>query len=124
FPRSPSGRGSPVGPLMPDLPDPHENVLQMNVRAARIARVYAEALLAVAARDGQAEEVGAELDGLIRNVLGKDSRVASFFASPAISRRTREPILTAALGGNVSPLVANFLGVLNQNNRLDLLRAV
>lgn len=95
-----------------------------NVRAARIARVYVEALLGVAARDGQAEELGDELDGVVRDVVGGHPEVAAFFNSPAITRRERGPVLEAALGGNASPLLRNFLGVLNNNNRLDLLPAV
>jgi F-type H+-transporting ATPase subunit delta len=86
--------------------------------------VYAEALLGVAARDGRAEEVGDELDALVTGVLDKHPRVAAFLDSPAVSRRTRGPVLAAALGETASPVVRNFLGVLNQNNRLDLLRAV
>src|SRR5579885_3766455 len=101
--------------------EPRESVLTTNVRQARIARVYAEALLAVAARDGKADEVGDELDALVTEVLARHPRIAAFFDSPAVSRRTREPVLAAALGGNASPLVRNFVGVLNQNNRLDLL---
>jgi len=109
---------------MPETPEiEHQSVLTTNVRQARIARVYAEALLGVAARDGQEEAVGAELDTLVRDILGKHPQVASFFDSPVISRRSRAPILRAAMAGS-SPLVQNFLGVLNQNNRLDLLRHV
>jgi F-type H+-transporting ATPase subunit delta len=110
---------------MLETPDvEHENVLTVNVRQARIARVYADALAGLAARDGNAAEVGAELSGFVDQVLGKDPQAGAFFASPAVTRKTRAPVLAAALKGNVSPLVANFLGVLNQNNRLDLLGAI
>lgn len=101
--------------------EPRENVLTANVRQARIARVYAESLLEVAARDGQADDAGAELDALVRDVLGKDPQAAAFFASPSVTRRTRGPVLEAALATAASPLVRKFVGVLNQNNRLDLL---
>ena len=104
--------------------EPRETVLTTNVRQARIARVYAEALMDVAARDGQAVEVGDELDALVSEVLAKHPRVAVFFESPAVSRRARGPVLAAALGENASPLIRKFVGVLNHNNRLDLIRAV
>ncbi|MDB5313243.1 MAG: atpH [Gemmataceae bacterium] len=110
---------------MPEAPEVgHESVLTANVRQARIARVYAEAILAVAARDGQEDAVGAELDAFVTDVLGKDPKVAAFFTSPAVSRRTREPILAAALTNTASPLLGKFLRVLNRNNRLDLLKQV
>jgi len=113
------------GSIMPETPEVgHDNVLTANVRQARIARVYADALLAAAARENRADEVAAELDALTRDVLAANPAVAVFFASPSVSRRTRAPILASALAGTASPLVANFVGVLNQNNRLDLVRQV
>jgi F-type H+-transporting ATPase subunit delta len=59
----------------------------------------------------------------VDDVLRTDPTLEAFFTSPAVTRRTRGPVL-AALHGSVSPLLGNFLGVLNQNNRLDLLRPI
>ena len=109
---------------MPETPELHEHVLTANVRQARIARVYAEALLDVASREGSADQTRAELDEFVTDVLGKHPSVAAFIESPAITRRTRAPILAAALAGSASQVVRNFIGVLNQNNRLDLLRYI
>ncbi|HEY3789723.1 MAG TPA: F0F1 ATP synthase subunit delta [Urbifossiella sp.] len=113
---------------MPDvsreLPIEHDHVLTVNVRQTRIARVYSEALLAVAARDNQVESAGAELTALVADVIDKDPKIAAFFTSPAITRKAREPILNAAMKGHASPLVAQFIHVLNRNNRLDLLPAI
>jgi F-type H+-transporting ATPase subunit delta len=106
------------------FPIEREHVLTANVRQARIARVYAEALYEAAAREGRAEGVGDELDALVRDVLDAHPEVARFFTSPALTRRAREPVLEAALRGNASDLLRKFVGVLNQNNRLDLIRAV
>jgi len=97
-----------------------DTVLTANVRQARIARVYAESLAAVAEKQGQLEDVGRELVQFVANVL-KAPKIAAFFSSPAITRRVRGPVLEAALPNNVHPLVANFIRVLNQNNRLSLL---
>ena len=107
-----------------ELPLERNTVLTVNVRQSRIARIYAESLIAVAARENQFEDAGAELTAFVSSVLGKDAKIAAFFKSPAITRRARQPILDAALKGNASPLVGNFLRVLNQNNRLDLLPAI
>jgi F-type H+-transporting ATPase subunit delta len=107
-----------------NTPFEHETILTTNVRQARIARVYVESLLPVAEREGQAEALGEELDHLVRDVLDKHADVAAFLTSPAITRRAREPVLAAALERNSSSLLRKFLGVLNQNNRLDLIRAI
>lgn len=103
-----------------DLNPGHDTVLTANVRQARIARVYAESLAAVAAKQGQLEDVGNELAKFVSDVLSQP-KIAAFFRSPAVTRKVRAPILEAALANHASPLVANFIRVLNRNNRLDLL---
>jgi F-type H+-transporting ATPase subunit delta len=107
-----------------NVPFEHDTVLTTNVRQARIARVYVESLLPVAAREGKAEDLGDELDALVREVLDRHPKVAAFLTTPALTRRAREPVLEAALHDHASPLLRKFLGVLNQNNRLDLLRPI
>lgn len=107
-----------------NVPLEQDTVLTANVRQTRIARVYVESLLPVASRERQAESLGDELEGLVRDVLGQYPNVAAFFTSPALTRRAREPILAAALKDNASPLLRKFVGVLNQNNRLDLLPTI
>jgi F-type H+-transporting ATPase subunit delta len=102
----------------------HETVLTVNVRQERIARVYAEALFTIAGQKGAIAETGDELAEFVSGVLKKDPRIAIFFTSPAITRKVREPIIHAALENNASPLVANFIRVLNANNRLDMLPAI
>src|SRR5947209_2412114 len=112
---------------MPDVtrgvPLEHEHVLTTNVRQVRLAKVYAEALMGVAAQQDQAEAVGDELTALVA-MLTEHPQIGQFFANPTISRRRRDPILDPALEGRTSPVVRNFIGVLNQNSRLGLLRAV
>jgi F-type H+-transporting ATPase subunit delta len=107
-----------------NIPFEHENVLTANVRQARIARVYVESLLPAAERGGDPEGLGDELDSLVREVIGGHPDVAAFFNSPALTRRARGPVLAAALKEAASPLLRKFVGVLNQNNRLDLLPAI
>jgi F-type H+-transporting ATPase subunit delta len=106
-----------------DLNPGHESILTANVRQARIARVYADSLAAVATRQGKLEDVGAELNTFVTDVLSQP-KVAAFFRSPALTRKARTPILEAAFAKTIDPLLANFLRVLNQNNRLDLIAPI
>jgi F-type H+-transporting ATPase subunit delta len=99
-----------------------ETVLEATGARARIARVYAEALMAAAG--DRADEVGEELDALVRDVLDANPEVERFLSSGAVGRKAKSAALEAAFAGKVSDVVRNFLGVLNQNYRLDLLRAV
>lgn len=89
--------------------------------AQRIARVYAEALLDEAQRQNAADETLADLDVLFRDVTAADPLIASFFLGSVIGRDTRARVLRDAFGGRVSDLLVNFLLVLNEHDRLELL---
>src|SRR5262249_62014531 len=49
---------------------------------------------------------------------------ASFFRGGAVRRDTPRAVLRAAFDGRVSALLRNFLLVLNDHDRLDLLRPI
>jgi F-type H+-transporting ATPase subunit delta len=99
----------------------HESVLEATGASARLARVYAEALMAAAGP--QADAVGDDLDALVEDVLAEHPNSERFLASGAVNRKTKATVLQAAFR-DASDVMRNFLGVLNQNNRLGLLRAV
>jgi F-type H+-transporting ATPase subunit delta len=99
----------------------HETALDAGASRNRLARVYAEALLAVADQTGQTTTVVDELDGLVSDVLAKSPDVAAFFASPAINKKAKGPVLQQAFGGKTSEILTNFLNVLNANGRLGML---
>jgi F-type H+-transporting ATPase subunit delta len=90
---------------------------------ARIARVYAEALVGAAGKD-QMESVGDELDAVAAGVFTGHPRVSDFLADRTVARASLTPMLRAAFDATTSPTFRKFLGVLNENGRLDLLPAV
>jgi F-type H+-transporting ATPase subunit delta len=90
----------------------------------RVARVYAEALLNAAERQHQSAEVLEELEALIRDVFNRQRDFEVFLASAVIGRERKEEVLRRAFEGKVSPLLFNFLLVLNDRARLDVLRGV
>jgi F-type H+-transporting ATPase subunit delta len=100
------------------------HVLEATGIQARIARVYAEALMATARQAGRADEVGDELDAVVRNVLAVHPDVERFFGNLSVGRKAKQQVIDAAFGDAGSELLRKFLGVLNQNNRLGLLRAI
>ena len=101
----------------------YETVLEATGARARLARVYAEALLTLAQAEHAADDVGAELQTVATEVIGKNPTVAAFFDSPAVTARTKLPVLGAAFDG-ASDLFKKFLHILTQNNRLGLLRDI
>jgi len=101
-----------------------EAVQEPTGNKARLARVYAEALHAVATQGNQADAIGEELSAIAFQLMQPNSAIASFLNSVAITRNSKQPMLEAAFSGNSSPLFQQFVGVLNHNNRLGLLREI
>jgi F-type H+-transporting ATPase subunit delta len=102
----------------------HDHVLEATGIQARIARVYAEALMATARQAGLADEIGDELDAVVRQVLARHPNIERFFSNLSVGRNAKQQVIDAAFGDANSELLRKFLGVLNQNNRLGLLRAI
>jgi F0F1-type ATP synthase delta subunit len=105
----------------PNTTPPPEFEQHADVGAERLARVYAEALLAVADQDGQTREVLGEIDSLLDDVLKRDGRLAALFSGAAIGRNARRALLEKAFADRAGAIVYKFLMVLNEHERLDLL---
>jgi F-type H+-transporting ATPase subunit delta len=92
--------------------------------ALRIARVYAEALFRATAKRNQADELLEELDTLLSRVFTADPQLEVFLASSAIDRPTKAAAIRGAFENRSSELLVNALLVLNEHERLDVLRAI
>jgi F-type H+-transporting ATPase subunit delta len=95
-----------------------------DVRSQQIARVYAEALLNAAAAHGEEDAVLDELRALVADVFRERPEFEQFLASLAIGRDRKEAVIRDTFTGKASERFLNFLLVLNQHDRLELLRAV
>ncbi len=92
--------------------------------ARRIAGVYAEALLDVAEERELSEQVGEELNGLVGDMFKATPEIKAALANPVVKGSAKKPVLEAAFRGKVSDLLADFINVLNNKNRLGLLEQV
>ncbi|HEY7313179.1 MAG TPA: ATP synthase F1 subunit delta [Gemmataceae bacterium] len=100
----------------------HETVFDDATR--HIARIYAEALLAAADHRQQTDEVLEQLESLVRDVLNRDSAIALFLSSAVVGRDRKRESLRRAFEGKVNDVLFNFLLVLNDHDRLGVLREV
>jgi F-type H+-transporting ATPase subunit delta len=102
-----------------------DTCLDAGTRQARLARVYAEALLQAALKESQqaALDVGAEMLQL-RQSLSKHPEIAEFLASPALGKKGKLAFLEPALVGHASHALRGLVYALWKNNRLDLFRNV
>ena len=102
----------------------HDTVLEAGSTRSRLARVYAEALLAAAEKQNAVESTGEELANFVVEVYDKDRAAELFLASPAVGKKAKGAVLAAALAGRTSELIRGLFGVLTNNNRLDLVRGI
>jgi F-type H+-transporting ATPase subunit delta len=105
-------------------PEPPEFERHADVSAERLARVYAEALLRVADAAGQTSNVIEDIDSLVDDVLNKQPKLEALFAGAAVGRNARRAALEKAFAGQADSIFVKFLMVLNEHQRLDLLRPI
>lgn len=90
----------------------------------QLARVYAEALLRAALERGEVDSLREELDQFFSKVVPQDPLIAAFFNSGAVGRRRRADMLEKVFRPRVSELFCNLLMVLNDHERLMLIRPI
>jgi F-type H+-transporting ATPase subunit delta len=105
-------------------PSPAVDGTVLEDRAHAVTRVYAEALVGAAGKDGPVEAVLDELDAIVRDVLGPHPRFAEILASPLVPVDQKDRILVATFEGRAAPTVVRFLRVLNRRGRLGLIAGV
>ena len=87
---------------------------------APFAAAYAASLLELAKERQQAEPIRQEL-GNLRQIVSENHTFQLFLADPAISETERFATFDRIFAGQLSPLMHNFIGVLNDRNRLGAL---
>ena len=90
----------------------------------RISRIYAEALMAAAQQKGETDRVLEELDSLVDDVFKNHPQLETLFSSAALGRYARRDALNKAFDNRCSETFLSFLHILNEHDRLDLLRSI
>ena len=91
--------------------------------ARSIALVYAEALYNAALAKSESDSVLGELLE-IGKVIDSNPRLLGIFSTPVISRDEKAKLLKDLILSRSSSIVSNFLMVLNEHDRLELIAAV
>lgn len=96
--------------------------MRFDERELAVASLYGSATLALADRDGRAEQLVEELNGLAR-LLDRDPAIERTLASPMVEAEARRGLVEKAFRGRFSDLLVNALQVMNRKGRLGLIRA-
>lgn len=92
--------------------------------AGRLARTYAEALLAAAEQRGEADAVGEQFRSLGKDVFPAVPGLEGFLSSAAVNRHRKDEVITRVFDGRATPLFLDFLRLLNRKDRLGILRLI
>jgi F-type H+-transporting ATPase subunit delta len=111
---------------MPETATPETDSasLPTDTGVARLARVYAQAIVDAADTAGCRSEVLAELGSMVRDVLAKVPTAAAVFASPRITAEEKSAMIDKICAGKVLPTTLHSLHILARHGRLGLLREV
>lgn len=88
-----------------------------------VAASYAEALLQLADDDQRAQPVGQELNA-VHEIISNNPNFGLFLTDPAITHERRGQMIDRVFQGNLSKLMQNFLGILNEKGRIGLLAEI
>jgi F-type H+-transporting ATPase subunit delta len=99
----------------------HETV--MDVTEEQIARVYAQAFLAIASKTPDTAGLVEEVNSLVTDVLDRFPNLAQTLHSALIPHDEKMRMLDRVFGGRISTEVMNFLKVLSKHGRLALIRS-
>ena len=85
-----------------------------------LSLAYAGSLLELATEQNQADAIGQELAS-IQEILQQNKSFRLYLLDPGISNDERGQTIKRIFGDSIPPLLRNFLGVLNEKNRLGTL---
>lgn len=90
----------------------------------RLAGVYAEAFLAAAEKAGAAETASVELRALADAFGQSENGIHDFLSSPTVKREIKSKVISGLSTAGASDFLVDFLGVLNDHDRAELLPAI
>ena len=90
----------------------------------QLGAVYAKAFLGAMEKANATDQMMAELDVLIREILDRYPGFDATLSSLRLSAKEKAAVLDRVLGGRVSEPLMSFLKVVNAHSRLDCLREI
>lgn len=100
----------------------HETVLDTG--ALQLGRVYAQALISAATKEGVTDEVIDQFGEFVDGVVSEHRELASVFASPRVSHEEKSRIIDRLLSDQVHPVLLRFLKVAAGRGRLGFLNEI
>lgn len=91
--------------------------------AELVQNTYANSLFEVALENSKEEEVSSQLAEL-QDIFAQNSEYLKILSAPVVAREVKQQLVGEAFEGRVSFIVLNFLRLLVDNGRFDLINAI
>jgi F-type H+-transporting ATPase subunit delta len=89
-----------------------------------VGEVYAKALLGVARKASNTDELLSQFQTVVEEVFGKHPKLEAALNSPKLSLEQKESLLEKILGSHVDPTLMKFLKILCRRQRLNFVRGI
>ena len=103
---------------------PSTSALRLNPQSERLAAVYAKALLGAAERAGHVEKVMEDFDAFVTEVLDLFPKLEQQLSSSRVVSKEKIKLIDRLAKGRVTATFLNFLKVVAQRGRLDVIRYI
>lgn len=104
--------------------DAPEELLEAVGTTERLGRIYAEALLDTAEKQGKVEAVAEEFDALVTQVLDHHPEIEAMLSGASSTRTQKAELITKAFAGKTEDIFLDFLQIVNRHGRLEFLRPI
>lgn len=94
-----------------------------NAMNAQVVEPYASALMSLARSQDLAEQFGENVRSLL-NLLQNSEQLRDFFANPFVKAEDKKAVLGQIVGESIHPYMRNFLMVLVDRRRIQLLEPI
>jgi F-type H+-transporting ATPase subunit delta len=89
-----------------------------------VGEVYAKALLGVARKASNTDELLSQFQTVVEEVFSKHPKLEAALNSPKLSLEQKESLLEKILGSHVDPTLMKFLKILCRRQRLNFVRGI
>jgi F-type H+-transporting ATPase subunit delta len=89
-----------------------------------VGEVYAKALLGVARKASNTDELLSQFQTVVDEIFGKHPKLEAALNSPKLNLEQKEALLEKILGSHVDPTLMKFLKILCRRQRLNFVRGI
>lgn len=97
--------------------------MQSSAAYSQIVEPYAQALMSVAQSNDQVEQIGEDVRSL-SSLLKNSEQLRNFLANPFVTPENKKAVLRQVVGDNISPYLRNFMLLLVDRRRIQLLEPI